>query len=129
MKNCESLGRNIVSEEFRILTQKAKGHAHSETLVRIDWEGITEDQLRILARRALIYQFQLSVQKDLIPGVPEAVTIIARDHAADRTPILEVVFAPKVKKVHKNSAPDIEELLGQLSPEERAVLFADLETT
>lgn len=113
-------------DHFSILTQKAKGHAHAETKITIDWTGITEEQLRILARRCLVYQFQLAVQRDFIPGVPDATTIVARDHAVDRTPVIEVVFAPKVKKVTAMPEDTIEDMIARLSDEERKLLFAEM---
>ena len=115
-----------MADFIRILTQKHRGAAHAETKITIDWEGITHDELVILARRALIYQFQIGVQKDLIPGVPEAAHFIAREHARDRTPIIEVVFAPKAQVKKPIEEPSIADMVAALTPEERRLLFAEV---
>jgi hypothetical protein len=114
-------------EETKILTRKHKNASHNETKVTIDWTGITTEQLKTLARRALIYSFQLKVTKDLIPGVPESWEILATEEAKDHTPIMVTVFAPKVEKCRDASRDlDIEALIERLSPEERAMLFAEV---
>jgi hypothetical protein len=119
----------VNKEQITILTKKTKHGSHQETKVFIDWTGITEAELIILARRALIYNFQIGVTKDLIPGVPEHYVVDAKAAAEDRTPHMVVVFAPKVEKCKDGSwddPNDIEKLLDRLSPEERKVLLEGL---
>jgi beta-galactosidase/beta-glucuronidase len=117
-----------MNEQITILTKKTKHGSHHQTKVTINWEGVTQNDLMILARRALIYNFQVGVTKDLIPGVPEIFYINAHDAADDKTPHLTVVFAPKVEKPQewKDEGPDLESLLAKLSPEELKVLLEDV---
>lgn len=115
-------------EETKILTRKRAHASHHETKLFIDWTGITTEQLKTLARRALIYNFQCAVQKDEIASVPEVHHISAIEAAGDHTPIIHRVFAPKVEKLKTDQWPEdkMDTLIERLTPEEKAMLFAEL---
>jgi hypothetical protein len=117
-----------MDEPFKILTQRKKGESHRETLVTIDWDGVSEDQLRTLARRALVYNFQCSIKKDPTGPFPETVTLVARNAAEDHTPVMEIIFAPQVPKVKAAKDLDWEDMFVKLSPAELKELQALLET-
>jgi hypothetical protein len=113
-----------MQDKFKILTRRKKGESHRETEVTIDWDGVTESQLRILARRALVYNFQCSIQKDPTGPFPEAVILTARDEAQDHTPVMEIIFAPRARNCSNwTGKPDLEDLMKVLSPEELLVLL------
>lgn len=117
-----------MDEPFKILTQRKKGESHRETLVTIDWDGVSEGQLRTLARRALVYNFQCSIKKDPTGPFPETVTLVARDAADDHTPVMEIIFAPTVPKSKHAKDLSWDDVLGKLSPEELKELQQLLET-
>lgn len=110
------------SETFKILTQRHKGESHRETAVTIDWEGVSERDLRILARRAIIYNLQVHIQKYLEGPFPQEYKISAREAAADHTPAMTCIFAPKVPRVLAKDKLD--DLLAQLSVDELKQLEA-----
>ena len=106
-----------MTDSFKILTQRHKGESHRETEVTIDWTGITERDLDRLARRAIVYNLQVHIQKYHEGPFPTEAKIIATEAARDHTPALTTVFAPKVQKVL--SGKDAwEDLLKQLTPEQ-----------
>lgn len=92
---------------------KTKPDARAEavtTNLTINWEGMTEDDVRALAQQALVVKLQGGWRKNGIP---------AGDHEVNATDFRVGVRAPR-------SAPDIVALVGKLSPEERAALLAKL---
>lgn len=112
-----------MKESIRILTQRKKGESHHETLLSIDWSEMTEEQLRVLARNALIHDFQARIVKDHLP-VPEEYCIMAKD-MVNRTPVALFKFMPSAACT---LTPDeeLDELIAKLSPEERAQLLGEL---
>lgn len=106
-----------MTDSFKILTQRHKGESHRETEVMIDWTGITERELYILARRAIVYNLQVHIQKYHEGPFPTEVKINAVEAARDHTPAITTVFAPKVQRV-LNSVDAVEELLKQLTPDQ-----------
>ena len=89
----------IEQESFKILTQRHKGESHRETAITIDWTGISQRDLMILAKRAIVYNLQVHIQKYLEGPFPVECKISAVEAAADHTPAMTCVFAPKVPKV------------------------------
>jgi hypothetical protein len=113
-----------MKDQFKILTRRKKGESHRETEVTIDWSEVTESQLRTLARRALVYNFQCSIQKDPTGPFPEKITITAREEAQDHTPVMEIIFAPRARNCSNwTGKPDLEELMKMLTPEELLILL------
>ena len=92
---------------------KTKPDARAEavtTNLTINWEGMTEDDVRALAQQALVVKIQGGWRKNGIP---------AGDHEVNAADFRAGVRAPR-------SAPDIAALIGKLSPEEKAALLAKL---
>ncbi len=92
---------------------KTKPDARAEavtTNLTINWEGMTEDDVRALAQQALVVKLQGGWRKNGIP---------AGDHEVNAADFRVGVRAPR-------SAPDIVALVGKLSPEEKAALLAKL---
>jgi hypothetical protein len=67
-----------VKAEFKILTKKREGQSHRETLVTIDWSGISKEDLMILAKNALVQDLQARIQKEF-QQFPTEYMIIAKD--------------------------------------------------
>ena len=103
-------------ETFKILTQRHKGESHRQTEVTIDWSGVSERDLKVLAKRAIVYNLQVHIQKCLEGPFPTEVKISAAEAAADHTPAMRIVFAPKVPRVLAKD--QLDELLARLTPEE-----------
>lgn len=92
---------------------KTKPDARAEavtTNLTINWEGMTEDDVRALAQQALVVKIQGGWRKNGIP---------AGDHEVNAADFRVGVRAPR-------SAPDIATMIGKLSPEEKAALIAKL---
>ena len=66
-------------ESFEILTRKKTGQSHRKTLVTIDWTGITEQELKFLAKQLLVYDLQARIQNGNFEGFPQEITINAVD--------------------------------------------------
>jgi hypothetical protein len=112
-----------VIEPIRILTQRRKGEAHAETLVTIDWTGITQEELYSLARNALIHDMQARFVKDMAP-IPEKHTILACVQVHKPSPAM-VKYTPPPPKPTK-MAPGLDELLANLSQEEIEILLGSI---
>lgn len=110
----------MITEPFRILTQRDKKGAHAETLVTIDWTGITQEELYSLARMALIHDMQARFVKDKSP-IPEKLTIYAATQVHKPSPAM-VKYCPPEPKLKKETM-DLEKLLEKLSPEELRILL------
>lgn len=103
-------------DTFTILTRREKKASHRTTEVTIDWDGITEYQLRLLARNALIHDLQAQIQKkDEV--FPEKVTLIARERVFLEPPSL-VKFMPVKRAVEVKVSKGLEDLLKNLTKEE-----------
>ena len=109
-----------MTDTFKILTKKGSGHR--ETEVTLDWTGVTEEQLKLLARNALIHDLQARIVKDIIP-FPEKVTLSAVE-LANRRPVALDRWQPPESTVTVKTSKTLEALLRQLSPDELLKLLA-----
>jgi hypothetical protein len=66
----------MTRDSFRILTKV--GNSHRESEVFINWDGITEAELKILATAALKHNIQAMLKKHWEPG-DESIFINAKD--------------------------------------------------
>ena len=106
-------------DSFKILTKKGSGHR--ETEVTIDWTGITEDQLKLLAGNALIHDLQARIYKDIIP-FPEKIMLNAAE-LSNRRPIALDRWQPPESTGDVKVSKKLEDLLRELSPIELATLL------
>lgn len=124
---------------MKVLLQKHPKAAHHEVDVVIDWEGISEEDLRFLASQCLMHNLRAKVRAGFYQGeLPEVIEIAARweVHHPDPESGNLLLNAPKswksgedkVKvKVEKiTAAEEFERLLSGLSTAERDQLFAAL---
>lgn len=118
----------------KLLTRRRDGGAHHEVSVRIDWTGITEAQLQFLAAQLLYHDLQARIQKGDYHGVPEFVTIVARDMVHQEPVCREKYNIPESWKSGKDKlTPEerekkkqtnkIEDMLKKLKPEELQALL------
>jgi hypothetical protein len=118
----------------KLLTRRREGGAHHEVSVCIDWTGITEAQLQFLAAQLLYHDLQARIQKGGYHGVPEFVTIVARDMVHEE-PVCRQKYnvpeswksgedKPKPKeKVTASKRTSLETLLKSLSADELKTLL------
>lgn len=110
-----------MNDTFKILTCKAKGRAHQETTVSIDWTGMDEEHLRVLARSCIIYALQKSWKKDTENPIPENAPVRAVDFVKGQLHEVLEDRPPLPKKVDW-----MDKLLGDMSRQERELLMASL---
>jgi hypothetical protein len=114
--NNEQPGDKIMTDQtnkaaLEITTKANKDSAAITTNLTIDWEGMTEGDLKELAQQALVVKLQSAWRKN---GIPEGdLTVKAVDHKVG-------VRAPRVKLT-------IEQQIAQLPAEQRAALIAALQ--
>lgn len=89
-------------------TRPSAGAESVKTNLTIDWDGMSDADLKALAQQALIVKLQTSWRKNGIPAGDH--TVKAADH--------------KVGVRAKREPASLEGMLQKLSPEERAALFA-----
>lgn len=104
----------IGKDSFRILTKRGSGHR--ETEVTIDWDGITPEQLKLLARNAIVHDLQARISK-LSETFPEKAFIKASD-VANRRPVALDQWQPPESTTTIKVDDKLEALLKKLSPEE-----------
>lgn len=91
-----------------VTTKPSAGAEGVTTNLTINWEGMSEDDVRALAQQALIVKVQGQWRKDGIP---------AGDHT-----INAVDYKPGTRAARKPA--DLKTLLAAMSPEDRAALLA-----
>ena len=102
------------THNFKILTRRRRGEGHRETCVHIDWDGITVEHLRILAKIAIVHNIQARIYNSTEP-VPKEVHIVAKD-CVHEEPAALVRFQPQPVKSLADT--QLAKLLSTLSPEE-----------
>lgn len=130
----------MTHESFRILTKV--GNSHRESEVFINWEGISEADLKILATAAIKHNIQAMLRKQWQPG-DEKIFVNAKDVVnkgegsrfndlsflakLDRTP--EDQFKPVKNaliqaRAADDAMSDLNKLLAGMTPEQkRAILL------
>ena len=124
---------------MKVLLQKHPKAAHHEVEVVIDWEGISEEDLKFLAGQCLIHNLRAKVRAGFYPGeLPEVIEIAARWEVHQRDPEVGhlLMNAPKswksgedkvkVKVEKLTPAEEFEAMLKGLSQAEKDQLFATL---
>lgn len=107
--------------EHRFLTRREGKKGHHETKLFINWEGVTEKQLRTLAAWAIIHEMQARYYKDPDHKPPEQDEVDASLIAQEK-PMLAMKYAPPPPPAMKLSK-EFENLLKQLSQEELRMLL------
>lgn len=78
--------------EQRILTRKLTSKQHYETLVVIDWAGVTQEQLMTMAQWAIIHELQARYAKGDME-IPEKERVSAVEVAKEK-PVMLLKFSP-----------------------------------
>lgn len=92
-----------------IKTRAEAGAEAVETKVTINWDGMSQEDLIALAQQSLVIKVQAAWRKEGIPS--GEVTINATD------------YKPGTRSERK---PNLEALIGKLTPEQKAELLAKL---
>lgn len=112
--------------EFKILTRKREGQSHRETLVTIDWTGVSKEDLMILAKNALVQDLQARIQKEF-SQFPAEYTVIAKDvvHRESAALWQYQPREPRQQESHNDKASrELDKLLSQLSLDELKLLIS-----
>lgn len=106
-----------MADSFKIFTRKTPQSAHVQVEVFIDWSGISEEEMKILARNALIHNLHAEVAKSTGP-IPEKVFICARAQVHKPAPAQEVYDPARLKKPTVTIDPKLKDALKGLSKDE-----------
>lgn len=111
---------------FKILTKKKAGQSHRETEVTIDWHGISVDDLKILAKNAIVQDLQARIRAEEFSSFPENVTIVAKDIVHRESAALWEYQPSIMREVEASNNIDkkLEKMLKKLSPDELRALLA-----
>ena len=99
-----------MNTETKVSTKATKDGEAQETALTLNWDGMTEDDLRALAQQALIVKLQGSWRKN---GIPAEVTVNVVDH--------------KVGTRAARGPVNIATAVANLSTEDKAALLAKLQ--
>lgn len=111
---------------FKILTKKKEGQSHRETEVTIDWHGVDVDDLKILAKNAIVQDLQARIRAAEFSSFPTNVTIIAKDIVHRESAALWE-YQPDIIRAGNpisNIDKKLEKMLKELSPDELRALMA-----
>lgn len=111
-------------DTFKIYTRKHPKAAHAVVEVTIDWSGISEEDLRTLARNALVHNLHAEVAKMEGP-IPERMMICAAAQV-HRPPAAQEIYDPARLKKPKVEVPMDDKLrkaLSGMSKDELKELF------
>ncbi len=113
-------------EDFKILTQRNKGECHQETLVIVDWSGMTTEDYQAMAKSLFTWNFQC-YHKRSSDKIPKEVNVLMRAEV-HKTPATKKTMPRKPKAELEMDKADskMDKLLAQLTPEEIATLLKDL---
>ena len=109
----------INTDVFSILTQRKKEQSHHETKVAICWDGVTEQQLKIMARAFIVHVLQ-SEWKQGDEAVPEHCKVQATEM------VHMEIFIPREYKVKEKLSP-LDEWIKQLDPADVQGLLKQLQ--
>lgn len=115
-------------ESFEILTKVGTGHR--KTVVSIDWQGITQDEMMVLARATLVRDFQERLKQN---PAHESAHIIARQQVFYKQQKEKEYTIPeswksgtdkpekvkKAAKVESNPMEWLDQLISGMSPQQR----------
>jgi hypothetical protein len=101
-----------MNTETTVSTKENKEATAVDTKLTLDWEGMTEEDLRALAQQALIVKLQGSWRKN---GIPAEATVKVSEH--------------KVGTRAARGPTDIFALISKMSPEEKAAAIAKLQAS
>lgn len=105
-------------DKQRIFTKLKGAKEHRQTDLAIDWEGISRDQLIVLARARLFFRLQWEFAQ--AGEVPRVLEIRAVDYVQEDQ--LHEDSEPLPKKVDRG----LQKLMDQLTAEEKRTLLAGL---
>lgn len=115
----------MTTTRTRIFTKKKETtQSHSLTEFTFHWDGVSENQLMMLAQEALIYHYQCAWLK--MGHVPEKFEAKVAELLTPENP---AVISPLtyVKKVGVNKLDQLAQALSGLSPEELKALFGEVQ--
>lgn len=132
MKSVNRVPRPEGCTEVKVLTRFNRGRGHRELGIVIDWDGITQEQLKFMAQQLIVH----NLRAELFHAdgeFPEEVFVQARMAAAEQQPCNRKYDIPeswksgtdkpaKVQKAAK-TPPNLLDLLSGLSKEELAALL------
>ena len=117
-------------EDYKILTQRKVGECHQETLVILDWSGMTIEDYQAMAKSLIIWNFQMRCKKESNVKIPEVLNVLVRAEV-HKTPQLppEKLMPKRSRQENGDAVPvsKIDKLLAALSPEEIAILTAEMD--
>ena len=114
-----------MKDELQLLTCKAKGLSHQPTEVCIDWMGMDQETLMVLARSAIIHALQCGWKRSLDP-IPEKVEVLAVDFV--RGQLHEVLIDRPPLPRARPQINWLDKLIEGLSPEQKAQYLRELQS-
>lgn len=107
--------------EVRILTKK--GAQHHESLLIIDWTGVSEHDMQVLAQWAIIHNTQAKIVKDGSDFYSDRILIKAAEMVKESAPLILAKYTPPPPKLVKFESA-LEKALDGMTEEERQQLMA-----
>lgn len=99
---------------FKILTKKREGQSHRETEVTIDWNGVSLDDLKILAKSAIVRDLQAKIQAGVFDTFPEKVEVVARELIKHDGPAEWEYQQPSKARQYETPSPQVSKAVRQL---------------
>ena len=110
--------RGQMKTDIRLLTRREGKKTHHETVLTIDWSGVTEEQLRTLAQWAIVHEVQARFFKG--EQEPPETHLVKVAELAREQPTLNLKWCPPPPKI--KFSKEFADLLAGLTPEEKEKL-------
>ena len=109
---------------MRIIVKRHKATGHEETTLVIDFRGITESDMRMLAEFYVQHRVEHELKHD-DHKLPEQITVLAMDYIHQEVFVAKPLNLPKknLDKAKSKAREVLEAALEGLSKEEIAALF------
>lgn len=108
-----------MNDTFKILTCKAKGRAHQGTEVTINWDGMDEEHLKVLARSCIVQAMQMRWKKDPFASIPDKCAVNATEFVKGQLHEI-LIDRPPVPK----QASWLDKMIAGMSEAEKASILA-----
>lgn len=107
---------------IKVLTQKKPESSHHETEITVDWAGVSEADLRLMAQCYLVQRVQFRMKLNDC-AIPEKVSVDAKDFV-HHLPEAQWESRPRKQAAEKKSAWDT--IIDSLTPAEKKAIIQQL---
>ena len=105
-----------------IFVKRNKAASHERTVVHVDWDRVSDEDIKMLAERYVVHQLEHEL-KQREERLPSSIEVLALDYVNNDRFVAKPINLPKRQDICKSKAEkNFEEMFAALSVEEIAIL-------